>query len=245
MQPHSWDNPNNNVDKPNDEQPLTPPPAPQFPQPFPESPSPAANTQPPSSATATPPPAPHAFVSSPGPESPSIGQPQFTPASESYNTSLGSTEHDPVVPTPVVQVLSPRGVEYVMLTISLFTAAIGLTAILLCLVNGQTGLMSLSLPVSLLIVGLPIFAALFLRLKKAELADPRLKLDQSKRRSTQATQIISFVVSLFTVVGLFVSIFATISGEGEGAGKAIASAFITLIIFGGILAYYWWDEHRN
>lgn len=159
--------------------------------------------------------------------------------------TLNSTSPDPVVPTPVVQVLSPRGVEYVMLTIALFTAAIGLTAILLCLVNGQTGLMSLSLPVSLLIVGLPIFAGLFLRLKKAELNNPSLKLDQSKRRSTQTTQIISFVVSLFTVVGLLVSIFAAISGSAGDVGKGIASALITLIIFGGILAYYWWDEHRS
>lgn len=159
--------------------------------------------------------------------------------------TLNSTSPDSVVPTPVVQVLSPRGVEYVMLTIALFTAATGLTAILLCLVNGQTGLMSLSLPVSLLIVGLPIFAGLFLRLKKAELNNPSLKLDQSKRRSTQTTQIISFIVSLFTVVGLLVSIFAAISGSAGDVGKGVASALITLIIFGGILAYYWWDEHRG
>ena len=151
---------------------------------------------------------------------------------------------DPVTPMPVVQVLSPRGVEYVMLTIALFTAAIGLTSALLCLVNGQTSLMSLSLPAALLLVGLPVFAALFLRLKRAELKNPSLKLDQSKRRSTQTTQIISFLVSILTLVGLIVTIFAAIGGETESIGKAIASALIVFVIFTGILAYYWWDEHR-
>lgn len=162
---------------------------------------------------------------------------------ETAQASQANTS-DSVAPVPVVQVLSPRGVEYVMLTIALFTAAIGLTAALLCLVNGQTGIISLSVPVALLLTGLPIFAALFIRLKRAELAAPSLKLDQSKRRSTQATQIISFIVSLFTLVSLIVSIFIAIGGEADSLGKSIASALIVFIIFTGILAYYWWDEHR-
>lgn len=158
--------------------------------------------------------------------------------------SSSTAEQNNVVPTPVVQVLSPRGVEYVMLTLALFTTAIGLASALVCLVNGQTSMMSLSLPVALMIVGLPIFAGLFLRLKKAELRNPSLKLDQSKRRSTQATQIIAFLVSLVTLIGIVVSIFAAMSGEAEGIGKAIGSAFFVLAVFGGILAYYWYDEHK-
>lgn len=184
-------------------------------------------------------------IPSPSPVYPTpVSSPSVTSSPLEPGMSIPS-QQESVVPMPVVQVLSPRGVEYVMLTISLFTGAIGLVSVLLCLINGQTSLISLSLPVSLLIVGLPLFAALFLRLKKAELINPDLKLDQSKRRSTQATQIISFIVSLFTVVGLFVSVFAAISGTAEGIGKAIASAFIVLIVFGGILAYYWRDEHQR
>lgn len=184
----------------------------------------------------------------------SDNKPYVTPPQPANPVSYNSTElvnnveavdQASVVPTPVVQVLSPRGVEYVMLTIALFTSAIGLVSILLCLVNGQTSLVSLSLPVSLMLVGLPIFAGLFLRLKKAELNNPSLKLDQSKRRSTQTTQIVAFIVSLFTLVGLFVSIFAAISGTMDNLGKTIASTLIVFIVFGGILAYYWWDEHRN
>jgi hypothetical protein len=173
-------------------------------------------------------------------------QPQYMtpPIQQPVRQSLDRAESDPVTPTPVVQVLSPRGVEYVMLAFALFTTAIGLATTLVCLVYGQTSMMSLSLPVALMIVGLPIFAGLFLRLKKAELRNPNLKLDQSKRRSTQATQIIAFLISLFTLIGIVVSIFAAMSGEGEGIGKALGSAFLVLIVFGGILAYYWHDEHK-
>ncbi len=155
-----------------------------------------------------------------------------------------TVEQNNVVPTPVVQVLSPRGVEYVMMTVALFTSAIGLAAILVGLVNGQTSMMSLSFPAALMLVGLPIFAALFLRLKKAELREPSLKLDQSKRRSTQATQIISFLIVLITLIATIVAIFAAMSGVNDSLGKSLGSAFFVLIVFGGILAYYWHDEHR-
>lgn len=155
-----------------------------------------------------------------------------------------TAEQNTVVPVPVVQVLSPRGVEYVMMTFALFTTAIGLAAALICLVNGQTSMMSLSLPAALMLVGLPIFAGLFLRLKKAELRDPGLKLDQSKRRSTQATQIISFLIVLITLIAAIVTIFAAMSGVNDSLGKSLGSAFFMLVVFGGILAYYWHDEHR-
>jgi hypothetical protein len=151
-----------------------------------------------------------------------------------------------VNPQPVVQVLSPRGVEYVFLTISLFTAAIGLTSGLLAGLNGQLNFATLSFPSALLIVGLPIFGWLFLRLKKAELIDPSAALDASKRRSTQSIQIITFVVTLFSLIGLVAAIFAKMGGQlGTSLGKIVLDILVLLIIFGGILAYYWHDEHKG
>lgn len=189
----------------------------------------------------------------PAPPAPVAPTPAPAPAAStfmSYNSSVlaGQVSEDPdqpdVAPIPVVHVLSPRGVEYVMLTIALFTGAIGLTAILLCLVYGETGFSSLSFPIAMLLVGLPLFAGFFLRLKGAELDAPRLKLDQSKRRSTQFTQIVSFLVCLGALLGLLSSVFAAIGGDVDDIGKAIGAAIIILIVFGGILAYYWWDEHK-
>jgi hypothetical protein len=151
-----------------------------------------------------------------------------------------------VNPQPVMQVLSPRGVEYVFLTISLFTAAIGLTSGLLASLNGQIKYTTLSFPSALLIVGLPIFGWLFLRLKKAELREPSAALDASKRRSTQSIQIITFVVTLFSLIGLVAAIFAKMGGQlSTSLGKIVLDILVLLIIFGGILAYYWHDEHRG
>src|SRR5205085_2243504 len=93
-----------------------------------------------------------------------------------------------VMPQPVVKVLSPRGVEYVFLTIVLVTGAFALAGTLLSLVNGETSFEVLSFPAAILAVCVPIFAWLFLRLKKAELLNPALRLAASKRRSTQFTQ---------------------------------------------------------
>lgn len=161
-------------------------------------------------------------------------------AADNSSTSM------PLNPQPVVQVLSPRGVEYVFLTITLFTAAIGLTSALLACVNGGLNFTALSFPAALLIVGLPVFAWLFLRLKKAELNDPSAALDASKRRSTQSIQIISFVVTLFSLIGLVSSVFAKMGGQlGSSLGKIVLDILVLLIIFGSILAYYWHDEHRR
>lgn len=151
-----------------------------------------------------------------------------------------------LVPQAVVQVLSPRGVEYVFLTIALFTAAFGLASALLSVVNGQFGYATLSFPVSLLLVGLPIFASLFLHLKKSELRNPSLALDPSKRRSTQVTQVISFVICLFSLVGLVVALFSKMGGQlNTSVGKILLDVGVIVLVFGAILFYYWRDEHQN
>jgi hypothetical protein len=152
----------------------------------------------------------------------------------------------PTAPVPVVRVLSPIGVEYVFLTISLFAAALGLTWALLALVNGQFSFEVLSFPAALLLVSVPVFALVFLHLKKMELRQPSLKLDPSKRRSTQFTQIVSFMTSMFTLVGVVFSIFAKLGGQSSvSVVKILLDGLVLLVVFGGMLAYYWRDEHRN
>lgn len=151
-----------------------------------------------------------------------------------------------VNPSAVVQVLSPMGVEYVFMTISLFTAAGGLTAALIALVNGKTNFDVLAFPVALLLVSVPVLALLFLHAKKQELLHPALRQDPSKRRSTQFTQIVCFIISLFTVVGLVSSIFAKIGGQsGMSLVKVGLDCLVLLVVFGAILAYYWRDEHMG
>lgn len=166
------------------------------------------------------------------------------PSAPSEPTELSSAT--PTAPVAVVRVLSPVGVEYVFLTICLFAAAVGLTWALLALVNGKVDFQVMAFPAALLLVTVPAFAVIFLHLKKLELRQPALTLDPSKRRSTQFTQITSFFISLFTLVGVVFSIFAKLGGQaGVSVGKILLDGLVLLVVFGGILAYYWRDEHRG
>ncbi|HSX36240.1 MAG TPA: DUF5671 domain-containing protein [Patescibacteria group bacterium] len=149
-------------------------------------------------------------------------------------------------PMPVVRVLSPMGVEYVFLTVTLFIGAGSLMGTLLLLVNGATEFSALSFPVAALIVCVPLFAFLFLRLKKMEVRDPSLRFDASKRRSTQFTQIVAFIVSIFTLIGLVFTLFAKMGGDSTvSIGKALLDTLCVLVVAGGVLAYYWLDEHKS
>jgi hypothetical protein len=149
-------------------------------------------------------------------------------------------------PQPVVRVLSPRGIEYVFMTIALLMGAIGLGSALISLVNKQDNFTVLAFPVAVLVVSLPTFAWLFLRLKKAESLNPALKLDASKRRSTQFTQIVTFLTCFFTMIGLVTAIFAKLSGNFDGSiVKLILDVLVVFVVAGGILAYYWHDEHAK
>ena len=147
-------------------------------------------------------------------------------------------------PTPDVTVLSPFGIEYVFLTIALLLSAGSLIAVLLALVNGNFDASVLSLPAAVLTVSVPTFALLFLRLKKLELTLPELRFDASKLRSTQLVQIVTFVACLLAAMTFVFSVFASISGEGSlPFWKAALDALCVIVVAGGILAYYWRDEH--
>lgn len=176
-------------------------------------------------------------------------QPHHQAAASAQNAPLGQLESssgDPLRPTPVVKVLSPVGVEYVFLTVALIVGAAALIGILISLVNGKTDFAVLAFPTATLTVTVPLFAALFLHLKKLETQNPELRLDASKRRSTQFTQIAAFVVCLMTLIGFLTAVFAKLGGQSDmSIVKAFLNSLCILVVSGGILAYYWNDEHRN
>ncbi len=146
----------------------------------------------------------------------------------------------------VVKTLSTRGLEYLFMSICLWIGATGLVASLLLLVNGQTSASTLAFPATSLVVCIPIFALFFIRLKKAELADPALRFDASKRRTSQITQVLAFLTSLFNIITfVYLLIAATAGNSVVSLGKAVINLLVILVIAGGILAYYWVDEHRS
>ncbi len=152
---------------------------------------------------------------------------------------------DQTVSMPVVKVLSVRGLEYLMMSISLWFGAGGLLWGVLTAINGGTSFAILALPASLALVGILIFAGFFIRLKKAELKDPSLRLDASKRRSSQITQIVTFLVLFFNLITFVYLVFANLGGKSSvSIGKAVINLLVVTAIAGGILAYYWVNEHR-
>ena len=189
-----------------------------------------------------PAPTPPAFHA-PAPE---FQAPQPTAAPAPLPSAASMPQLDTLRPMPVVRVLSPIGVEYVFLTITLLIGGSALAGTLLAMVNGGFNFAALSFPAATLLVTVPLFALIFLHLKRLELRSPELKLDPSKRRSTQATQIITFVVCLFTLIGFFAAAFASMGGGiGTSLGKVALDALCVLAVAGGILFYYWRDEHAR
>lgn len=155
--------------------------------------------------------------------------------------SVGSDE-----PVPVVKVLSVRGIEYLFMSICLWFSAGALIGVILAPLNGQTSMDSLAFPLSLILVSLPGFAFFFLRLKRAELAQPSLRLDASKRRLSQITQVLAFLTCLINIITFVYIVLQKIGGSSSiSIGKTIVNVLVILAIAGGILAYYWHDEHRR
>jgi len=159
-------------------------------------------------------------------------------------------------PIGVVKVFSTRGVEYYFMLIALAISATALATLLLSIAQElfgggsstfDTGVMAFT--ASALIVGFPIFAFLFLRLKKAELENPRLRLDQSRRRMVQIALIGSFIIGIFSTIGyLFTFLAAAFGGsdyEVSDVGLMVADFVITLAIVGGIFTYFWLDSHKK
>lgn len=158
-------------------------------------------------------------------------------------------------PIAVIQQRTTRGLEYIIMFIALGVTAIALGALLHSLVDNVFGFTSdltelTSYAVPALLVAMPIFAILFLRLKKAELAEPNIRTDPSRRHAIQLLLIVAFAWGLGRLI---VYIYSLMNGGGDSyLGSNIAAplgnflhTLVTVGIAGSIFAYYWADEHRE
>ena len=158
-------------------------------------------------------------------------------------------------PIAVIQQRTTKGLEYTIMFLALGITAVSLGQLLHSLVDSSFGASSSnglsSYASSAILVALPIFALLFLRLKKAEYSDPTIRVDSSRRHAIQLTLIISFIWGIYR---LTTYVYSLLNGGGGGSylgsdntsGVAnLLHTLITLIIAGGIFAYYWIDEHRK
>jgi hypothetical protein len=165
-------------------------------------------------------------------------------------------------PQAVVQNFSTRGLEYIIMFIALAVSALALGSLLHSNVNnllgngdGSFASNTVSFASAALVVALPVLAVLFLRLKKAETADPALRHDASRKRAIQLTLVVTFLIGLGNIIFF---VYSLMTGGGDqydtnvlgspAAGNLLGDfihLLITLTIAGGIFAYYWLDEHRK
>lgn len=167
---------------------------------------------------------------------------------EPAGANLNMTMQESVEPkesVPVVKVWSVRGVEYAIMSFMLWFIAGALSVILISLVNGESGFSALSSPLALLLISFPPFSFFLLRLKKAELAEPNLKQESTKRRFSQITQVVSFAVVFVAWLTFLSQVFSKIGGSDAELVKVGVSSLILTVVWGGLFVYYWFDEHRN
>lgn len=179
-------------------------------------------------------------------ESPEFSRPSFTPPEpprpQTVDVTFGGRPADQ--PQPVVKVLSVRGVEYGLMTLMVWFYSAALIWILLAIVNARASFDMLAAPLALLITALPVFAFLFVRLRRAELADPALRFEPSKRRFSQVTQFVTFLICFFNIVTFVGGLISTIGGKDASLDKSFLNMLVILVVAGGVFAYYWFDEHR-
>jgi hypothetical protein len=190
----------------------------------------------------------HSFMDS-GPEKTVFGN--FAPPSQPdppapLSSVFDNPDRPSDEPVAVVRVLSTRGVEYGMMSLALWIAASTMAWVVLNMLNGSGGFNTLVVPTSSLVICLPVFGLFFLRLKKAELANPQLRLDPSKRRWSQTTQFLAYIVLLVNFIYFVYTILQHASGgKAPSIGKSLVNLLVILVIAGGVLLYYWRDEHRT
>ena len=150
-------------------------------------------------------------------------------------------------PVPTVKMFSTRGMEYAMMSLALWIVAVSLAWILMNLVNDSRSFNFLVVPTSALVVSLPIYAAFFIRLKRAEINNPKLRFDPSRRRWLQLTQFLAYIVCLVNLIILVYELllrYGTDRTNLPSLGRVVADAGVVLLISFVLLAYYWVDEHR-
>jgi len=169
--------------------------------------------------------------------------------------SAGGLKPAAAGPIAVTEQRTTRGLEYTIMFLAMGVTAISLGALLHNLVDGAFGRTTddggfVTYATAALIVSLPIFALLFLRLKRAEGTEPELRHDPSRRHSVQLTLIVTFLWGLFRLVTYIYSLLnpsndSYLGSNISSAGGNFLHTLITVGIAGLIFVYYWMDEHKK
>lgn len=190
------------------------------------------------------------------------------PPTHHLNKGLLSSSGNPQAPIAVVDQLSTKGFEYKLFAIAL---VLSLVAIIMSINNLLYDTSNGSFYLSMLVVSLPVMVVFYLRLRRAELKDPALKKDPSRRKISQAIMVVTFLAIIIHSIAI---LFLTISGEysrpacpsydssysynqyqssqpadnctynDRALGKDFASLAVTYLFAGSIFYKFWRDEQK-
>lgn len=164
-------------------------------------------------------------------------------------------DHDPNANlVKVVPFRSTAGLEYIILFISMWVAAMSLAAVLHAVVDGlfrsefsfYEGINTFSS--AAFIVSFPIFAFLFLRLKNQEIREPEIRRDVNRKNAVQLTLIVTFLIGLGKTIFYIYQLLNVGNSGVTGAGTYLSETLHTVItvgISGFIFVYYWIDDHKK
>lgn len=174
-----------------------------------------------------------------------------------------ATAHTGGQPSSVVERSSTLGIEYAVMFLALGIGAISLGSMFhnwLDVASGLTDMFENPLAMAAVIIALPIFAVLFLRLRRIEQARPEVRADSSRRKWIQITLLVSFLIGLGHIIWYVYNLlngyggYQEFSYSGESQPSLSTGAYqllqfghlaVTLLIAGSIFAYYWIDEHKQ
>ncbi len=151
----------------------------------------------------------------------------------------------------VVPFRSTAGLEYLIMFISLWAVAMSLAAVLHSLVDGLLNASGsfydtiATFSQAALLVSLPVFAFLFLRLKKTELAKPEIRRDTNRKNAVQLTLLVTFIIGLGKTIFYIYSLLNSGNGQNGSVLGNLLHTIITVGISGAIFVYYWVDDHRK
>ena len=143
---------------------------------------------------------------------------------------------------------SVRGFEYLIYYITMGLSAFSIAALLHLVADELYGSRSIyqesqSFWVAMLIVTLPVFLTLMIRLRKAELKTPEIKKDSTRRRATQLMLLITFLVGIGRIIGFVFNII----GGGTSEDPITEELLHTLITVStaGLIFFPLWLEDRG
>lgn len=150
----------------------------------------------------------------------------------------------------VVPYRSTAGLEYLIMFLSLWIFSLALAGVLHDAVDTLSSSTdsfyqnTVSFAMAALVVSLPIFAYLFLRLKKQELANPDIRRDINRKNAVQLTLLVTFLIGVGRTIFYIYQLLNSNSGNNGSLLDNLGHTIVTVGIAGTIFVYYWKDDHK-